>query len=130
FNLGHGDSVTGSTSGFTFVDDNYPNGGGNTIVGGDGNGTVTTPLGTTVAASTYIIGGTGDAIAGGAGTMLVNALKGGMSVTGGVGASTVWGATGDLITAGTGFMEVAGGGSTINGGASGTSMLVIDGAKD
>jgi hypothetical protein len=130
FNLGHGDSVTGSTSGWTFVDDNYPNGGGNTIVGGAGNGTVTTPLGTTVAAGTYIIGGTGDAIAGGSGTMLVNALKGGMSVTGGGGASTVWGATGDLITAGTGFMEVAGGGSTIIGGASGTSMLVIDGAKD
>jgi hypothetical protein len=129
FNLGHGFNVTGSTSGFTFVDDNYSGGGGNTIVGGAKDGVVTTPLGSTVAAGTFIIGGTGDLITGGAGSMLVNALKGGMTVNGGTGVSTVWGAAGDSITGGTGFMQAGGGKSTIVGGATG-SMLVIGGAED
>lgn len=131
FDLGKGSSVAGSTSGWTFVDDTYVAGGGNTITGGAGSGFVRLPDGTvTTVAGSLIIGGIGDLITGGSGPMLVNALKGGMAVNGGGGSSTVWGAPGDTITGGAGFMQAGGGKSSIVGGAAGSSMLVIDGASD
>lgn len=75
FDLGKGSSVTGSTSGWTFVDDTYVAGGGNTITGGAGSSFVRLPDGTaTTVTGSLIIGGIGDLITGGAGPMLVNAL--------------------------------------------------------
>jgi hypothetical protein len=104
FNFGTKNSVTGSTAGTTFIDDNY-GGSGNTLVGG--------------AASTTIIGGPSDLITGGAGAMLVNALSGPSTITGGSGSTTIWGAANESITGGSGALLVAGNaasGETIKGG--------------
>jgi hypothetical protein len=121
FNLiGTGSSVNGSTSGFTFVDDNY-GGSGNTIGGGAGNGPGKDPGTGTFAQGTEIIGGKGDVILGGSGTMLVNLEKPGVtgvSVSGGSGAATIWGGAGDTITGGSGALQFNGiGGSSVTGGA-------------
>jgi len=128
FDMGKGNVITGSTSGFTYVDDNYAGGGGNTITGGAGNGPVTNPGGGTVSQGSWIIGGQGDLITGGTGTILVNALNGNMTVNGGAGAATVWGATGDKIFGGSGAMQVSGNALTATGGTG--SLFVIGGSSD
>lgn len=105
FNFGTGNSVTGSTAGTTFIDDNY-GGSGNTLVGGAG--------------STTVISGPGDVVRGGAGAMLLNALAGTATITGGGGPTTVWGATNESIIGGSAALQVAGNaaaGETIAGGA-------------
>ena len=114
FNLGQHASVTGSTSGLTFIDDSYSNGGNSTLVGGAGNGIVTNPLGGTAAAGTWIIGGPHDTITGGSGTTLVNALDGPETIDGGIGNSTIWGAPGDVVVGGSGAMEVSGNGTSVS----------------
>jgi hypothetical protein len=127
FDLGKGDKVTGSTGGFTFIDDNY-GGGGNTIVGGGGTGIATTPLGTTVGAGTFVVGGQGDQITGGSGSMLVNGLDGSMTIDGGIGTSTIWGAGGDSVVGGSGAMQVSGNAVTVTGGSG--NLYVIGGTGD
>jgi hypothetical protein len=120
FNIGKANTVTGSTSGFTFIDDNY-GAGGSTISGGGGNGPGTDAGGGSFTQGTEIIAGKGDVILGGSGTMLVSLQKPGVtgvSVSGGSGASTIWGGPGDTITGGSGAMQFNGiGGSSVTGGA-------------
>lgn len=107
FNFGTGNSVTGATSASatSFIDDNY-GGSHNTITGGAG--------------PTTVIAGKSDLIAGGAGSLLVNAMHGTTTITGGAGASTIWGGANESITGGTGALQVAGDAAnavTITGGA-------------
>jgi hypothetical protein len=118
FNFGTGNSVTGSTTGFTFVGDGY-GGSGNTIGGGGGNGPGTDPAGGSFTQGTEIIAGNKDVINGGSGTMLVNALgASGLTVTGGSGAATVWGGTGGADTGGPGALQFNDGVQTkVTGGA-------------
>lgn len=104
FNFGTKNSVTGSTAGTTFIDDNY-GGSANTLVGGAG--------------STTVIAGSNDVITGGTGAMLVNAINGPSTITGGSGSTTVWGGANESITGGSGALTVAGNaasGETIKGG--------------
>jgi hypothetical protein len=116
FNLGKGNNISGSTAGFTFVGDGYAGGGGNTIGGGasSASGTI---FGFTFPAGTVIIGGNGDVINGANGTMLVNALNGGQTVNGGLGAATVWAGPGGAVNGGPGAMQFnVGGGTKVTGG--------------
>jgi hypothetical protein len=124
FNLGHNNSIVGSQAGFTFIDDNY-GGGGNTITGGAGNGPVTTPLNTTVAAGSFIISGAGDQITGGAGSTLVNGLNGFTTVTGGSGPATVWAGAKSSIAGGSGPLSIdgsQGSGDTLIGASAATTI--------
>jgi hypothetical protein len=137
FNLGKGNNVTGSTSGFTFVGDGYAGGGGNTIGGGAStvSGTI---FGFTFPAGTVIIGGNQDVINGAGGTMLINSLvTSGDSITGGAGGATVWGGTGTTVTGGAGALQynvginssVSGGAGQLNAFALGTGNKVTGGSS-
>jgi hypothetical protein len=118
FNFGTGNSVTGSTSGFTFVGDGY-GGSANTIGGGASSGPGTDAGGGSFTQGTEIIAGSKDVINGGSGTMLVNALgASGVTVTGGSGAATVWGGKGGAVTGGPGALQFNDGvGTKVTGGA-------------
>jgi hypothetical protein len=118
FNFGTGNSVTGSTSGFTFVGDGY-GGSANTIGGGASSGPGTDAGGVSFTQGTEIIAGNKDVINGGSGTMLVNALgASGVTVTGGSGAATVWGGAGGAVTGGSGALQFNDGvGTKVTGGA-------------
>jgi len=116
FNLGKNNTVSGSTSGFTFIGDGYPGGGGNTI-GGGASSVSGSIFGFTFPAGTVIIGGNGDVINRANGTMLVNALNGGQTVNGGLGAATVWAGPGGAVNGGPGAMQFnVGGGTKVTGG--------------
>lgn len=126
FNLGKGNTVTGSSSGFTFIDDSYSGGGNNTIGGGSGTGSAINPQTGNVAASqaTFIKGGSGDVINAGASTTLVDAnSKGSMSVNGGSGAITVWGGPGDVVTGGAGAMQIDGDQISVTGGSGNLNVI-------
>ncbi len=121
FDIGKGESVTGSTGGWTAINDAYGIGGNSKLVGGSSTvvGAVGSPA---VGFSSFIVGAAGDTITGGAGTTSVNAFIGGkQTVTGGTGNMTVLSATGDSINGGTGtllaFLNTDQTGQTISLGA-------------
>ena len=92
FDIGKGETVTGSSAGTTFINDAYGIGGNSNLTGGGG--------------ATTIIGAAGDTITGGAGATNVNAFAGSETVTAGAGATTVQSGKGDSITGGTGALQV------------------------
>ncbi|HVC55829.1 MAG TPA: hypothetical protein VND95_07725 [Stellaceae bacterium] len=131
FNFGTGNSVTGATTGTTFIDDNY-GGSGNVLIGGGGGGSVTAPNGLVVPDGTYMVAGINDQVFGGSGSTLINAIpRAGSTITAGTGSDQIWAGTGESIIGSTGLLYVAGdggGSDTITGG--GGAATVVGGATD
>jgi hypothetical protein len=131
FDLGQGDTITGSTGGTTFVDDSYGSGGNSSITGGSGT-TGTLPDGE----NTFIKAAPGDTIVGGTDLTFINAISGNVSVVGGSGTVTgtiasvagvntvIEGGVGDTITSGAATTLIDGtrGSETITGGSGVTTV--------
>ncbi len=100
FSIGKNFSITGSTGGTTFIDDNYGKGGNSNFIGG--SGTVTGAGG--LAVNTVIIGAPSDTVSGSSGTTYIDGILGLQSITAGSGATTVQGAIGDTVTGGSGTL--------------------------
>jgi hypothetical protein len=147
FSIGANESITGSTVGTTFINDQYGKGGNSSIVGGSGSGTI---FG---AANTIVFAEKTDKVTVGSATSFVDASHGSITVLGGAG--TTAGAFGsvfntvlvagknDQLTLGAGptfvaeFPGLLATGSTVTGGtgldvivAGGTGMLVTGGKGD
>jgi hypothetical protein len=147
FSIGANESITGSTVGTTFINDQYGKGGNSNITGGSGSGII---FG---AANTIIFAEKTDKVTVGSGTSFVDASRGSITVVGGAG--TAPGAFGsgfntvlvagknDQLTLGSGqtfvaeFPGLPGTGSTVTGGAGldvvvagGTGMLITGGKGD
>lgn len=103
FDLGKGSTISGSTAGWSVINDAYLGAPTNSqITGGSGTATVPAAFGG-IAANSFITGGAGDTITGSTGSMFVNAGVSD-SVSGGSGATTVNGANLDTITGGAGTL--------------------------
>jgi hypothetical protein len=139
FDIGAHNIVTGSQSGFTFLDDSYTGGVGNTITAGAGNAVVTAPSGAVMTLpgavtlhGSFIKAGVADVIDGGhtvsggtvgGGAMLVvgnisDTISAGLSS-----APTVWGGTADSVSGGSPatleFTDPVGEVNTVAGGSGG-----------
>lgn len=102
FDIGKGETITGATSGTTFIDDGYGSGGNSQIAGGDG--TVTGAGGRPV--NTFIVGEAGDTIDGAGGSTFVDGSRGLQSIVGGLGPMTVQAGRADTIAGGSGTLQV------------------------
>jgi hypothetical protein len=105
FDVGKGSTITGSTAGWSVINDAYLGAPTSAVITA-GTGTTTVPaLFGGIAANNFITGGPGDTINGSSGSMFVNAAVAN-SITGGSGAATVNGADKDTIVGGTGTLAV------------------------
>jgi hypothetical protein len=128
FNLGKQNTISGSTSGWSYINDVYlnngaPGGGNSKITGGKGAGAVVASIGGSIGANTIVIGQTGDTITGSTGNIYIDASRGAMSVTGGSSKTNVTFPSGATASGGT---AIQGGANDTIVGGSGTLQLYIN----
>lgn len=123
FDVGTTNSITGSSSGSTFIDSSYAGDGQNTITAGSGTSPVTLAG---ITAGNFIKIGIGDSVNGGSGgTVLVDGHAGSFDTINAGAASgiTVWGGANDSVIGGSANLQfndnVGGSNSTVIGGKGG-----------